>query len=390
MNNFISDYPVISLTKGEGQYFFGYYDIKAWDASNRYMLAHKVKFCDRIQEADDEAVIGMIDFQDNYKFIELTSTKAWNFQQGAMLQWLGGQDTSKIIYNDRVDNKYTSVIFDVKTKKKKVLPLPVATVTSDGKKALSINFSRMFTFRPGYGYAGIEDPYFDVLHPKDNGIFLLDLETGEKKLILSLFDIKELHINEDLETKKILVNHITFNPDGSRFLFLPRYTHTKPDGSKWNTALFTADLNGKNTRLLIDYGVVSHYYWTSPTQVLAYARIKDKGREIFLLDDRTGKAEIVNKEVFNQDAHMSTSPDGKWILGDTYKDEKGFQTLRLYNIKEKREVILGRFFSPELFTGDIRCDLHPRWNRTGTMVSFDATFENKRGIYAIDVRSIVG
>jgi hypothetical protein len=155
------------------------------------------------------------------------------------------------------------------------------------------------------------------------------------------------------------------------------------------TAMFASDLNGKNTKLLIDYSVVSHYFWINPSQILVYAMIKDKGKEVFLMDDLTGKSEVVNNKVFTQDTHMSTSPDGKWILGDTYKDEKGFQTLRLYNIKEERDVILGRFFSPALFVGDIRCDLHPRWNINGTMVSFDATFENRRGVYAINVESIV-
>ena len=32
---------------------------------------------------------------------------------------------------------------------------------------------------------------------------------------------------------------------------------------------------------------------------------------------------------------------------------------------------------------DIRCDLHPRWNRTGTAFSFDSTHEGFRGIYEV-------
>ena len=40
--------------------------------------------------------------------------------------------------------------------------------------------------------------------------------------------------------------------------------------------------------------------------------------------------------------------------------------------------------------GEIRCDLHPRWNRDGRPIAFDPVYEGFRGINTIGVFSVVG
>lgn len=50
--------------------------------------------------------------------------------------------------------------------------------------------------------------------------------------------------------------------------------------------------------------------------------------------------------------------------------------------------MLGSFYSMPVSCNDIRCDLHPRWNDTGSAVSFDSTHEGYRGIYMIDLEDI--
>ena len=91
-----------------------------------------------------------------------------------------------------------------------------------------------------------------------------------------------------------------------------------------------------------------------------------------------------------EDGHASFSPDGKWIVCDTYPmGHERLSGLLLYNPSSDRKVLLGRFHSEPLFTGDIRCDLHPRWSPDGKTITFDAVHEGRRQIYAVDVSPFV-
>jgi hypothetical protein len=99
----------------------------------------------------------MVDTQDGDRWIELGSTRAWNWQQGCMLQWLPGSKTD-VIWNDREGDRFISRVKNVKTGKERVLPAPVYTLSPDGKSAIYPDFRRLNDCRPGYGYAGILDP----------------------------------------------------------------------------------------------------------------------------------------------------------------------------------------------------------------------------------------
>ena len=236
------------LTHGEGNYFFGYYDIPAWNKRGTYHLCHKVDFWRRMPKEDDVAEIGMIDFEKS-EYIKLGETTAWNFQQGAMLTWNPAAPDDEIIYNIRENNKYMSVILNIHTGEKRFLDYPLANVDPTGHYGLSINFSRLFDFRPGYGYAGFTDPYYNDNHPKDDGIYLVDLKTGKGKQILSLEYLWEYSNKSLTEDKKIVINHINFNTNGSRFVFLLRYFN-KPK-ERWGTAVITANRDGTDLYTLM-------------------------------------------------------------------------------------------------------------------------------------------
>lgn len=51
-------------------------------------------------------------------------------------------------------------------------------------------------------------------------------------------------------------------------------------------------------------------------------------------------------------------------------------------------IELGKFYTMPRSVIDIRCDLHPRWNETGSMISFDSTHEGRRGIYLVQFEEI--
>ena len=183
--------PVRQITRGPRHHWFGYYDKLQFDPTSRYVLGMEVTFQHRSPTADDVIQIGMVDLQDNDRWIELGESRSWCWQQGCMLQWLPGSAT-KVLWNDRVGDRFVCHILDIKSREKQTIQQPIYSVSPDGKSAVTADFRRIQDVRPGYGYAGLPDPYVDDLAPRDSGIFHIDLETGESKLIISLFDITRL------------------------------------------------------------------------------------------------------------------------------------------------------------------------------------------------------
>lgn len=376
--------PAHAVTSGPLHHFFGYYDKMQWDATGRYLLGLEVPFADRSPNPDDKATIGIIDLQANNRFEPLAETTAWNWQQGTMLQWLGSAPDRLIIYNDRIGDQYVAVIRDVHSGETTTLPRAVYAVSRDGTQGVCPNFSRIHRTRPGYGYNGVPDAWEDDPAPNDDGIYWMDLTTGENKFIVSLGEIAAQFSEPRPGDGAHWFNHLLFNDDGSRFIFLHRWQRAEG----WGQQMITARLDGSDRYLLIDEGV-SHFDWRDSRHVIAWAWPEPTGPHYYLYMDQTDEVEIIGEDVLTENGHCTYSPDDKWILTDTYPADEHYQTLILYRPEDGLRVDIGRFFAPEDFKGEMRCDLHPRWNRDGTQVCFDSTQDGRRQMYIVDVSEVV-
>ncbi len=375
--------PIRAITSGKA-HWFGYYDKEQFDSTDRYVLAAEVEFEDRSPNEDDVIILGMVDTQDGDKWIPLSESNAWGWQQGCMLQWVPGSD-SKIIYNTREGDKHVAVVMDVFTREKKTLPRPIYTLSPDGKHALSVNFARIQDTRPGYGYKGGVDPVADQLAPEGDGIWSMDLETGESKLLFSYADIAAIP-QEATPQGKHWFNHILYNTDGSRFIFLHRAHNVEGQGGKWTTRMFTAGANGGDLNIVADHGMVSHFVWRDPSHILAWSREPGTGDAYYLYTDKSDKVEIVGEDVFTRDGHCTYSPDRKWMLTDTYPNKDNLHFVYLYNLEDKRFIELAQIYRPKPGDNEWRCDLHPGWSHDGKTVAIDAMYlDGKRQIHLIDV-----
>lgn len=387
MKHLIKSVPVKRISPGDGHYFFGYYDLQPYNSDETLHLTHKTSFRDRLQTKNDSAEIGIIDMRSG-KYEKIDTTYAWNFQQGAMLQWNPKQADREIIYNSKKDGEYCGVVMDIHTGVKRYLDRPVANVSRDGKYAIGINMARLYNFRPGYGYASPEDPFYYKNHSSEDGVFIIDMETGRSKLVLSMQEIWDFSGKYFAKDEKMIINHITFNTDGSRFLALVR--NFPPKGSGHQTAIITANRDGSDMYLLSDYGFQSHYWWLNEKEVIFFSDGKElpcsKGRaNNYILTDKTHNGIMQADGFFDQDNHMSFNADNTIMITDTYPHLDGFQTLRIYSPEKNTVVDLGRFYAMPYSVGDVRCDLHPRWNRSNNGITFDATHESFRGIYKMDL-----
>ena len=290
-----------AITRGPLHHFFGYYNIVPFDASGRLHLCLELPFMDRPPTADDEAVIGMVDL-DGGELVRLARTHAWNWQQGCMLHWLPTAPDREIIYNVRREDRFVSVVRDVHSGAERVAGRPVAAVSRSGRHGLSLNFARLAKHRPGYGYEGLPDPFADDPRPEDDGLWLVNLETGEGELVLSLSRACDFI---DASDGTAWFNHVLFNTADTRFVVLLRYA--PPGHARHVTSLLTANVDGSDLHCLARETLVSHYDWRDARDLLAFAD-GARGRAFYILRDGSDGVDYVNG-LPHEDGHCSYSPD---------------------------------------------------------------------------------
>jgi hypothetical protein len=375
--------PVRALTSGPEHHFFGYYDKDQWDPGGRYILGMQTPFCGRPVAATDICLIGMIDLEGAREFQPLAETTAWCWQQGCMLQWMPGAD-SKIIYNHRIGDRFVAVIQDVTTGEKQTLPRPIYSVSGDGKWALSLNFSRLAVKRPGYGYEGLPDGWGDDAAPEQDGVYVMEIETGNHHLLVDLAELAARDPTEIMRVGIHEVNHLLFNPSATRFIFLHRWT----DPARIvGTRMYTVNLDGTG-RHLVPIDDASHFIWSSDDEILVWAETA-AGHHYYLCRDLSSEVSIFADGVLTDNGHCTVSPDRRWVLTDEYPDAERYCPLILYRIADDTRFTLGRFYSMPELTGVTRCDLHPRWSRDGKTICFDSSHEGSRQMYIADVSAIV-
>ncbi len=380
--------PVRVLTRGPKFHWFGYYDKLEFDPTNRYVLGNEVDFQGRSPGPDDTITVGMVDLKAGDKWLPLGESRAWSWQQGCMLQWLPGSRTH-VIWNDRQKDKYVSHVLDVRTKKKRTLPGPVYGISPDARFAVFPDFRRLHHLRPGYGYAGIPDPNMDVLAPTDAGCWRMDLKTGKLDLLFSFADVAKIPgKNPFPEGAKHWFNHLLFSPDGSRFIFLHRWKGPSDKGFK--TRMITAKPDGTDLYVVDPHENTSHFIWRDNQHILAWAYHPSHKDKFYLYKDKTQEVEVVAPDLMPVNGHCTYLPGNRFILNDCYPDKNRVQTPYLYDTRTGKRHDIGHFPSPPEYTGEFRCDLHPRFSPDGHKVVIDAPHEGGRQLHLIDVSTIVG
>ncbi|MDC3315654.1 hypothetical protein OAV81_02790 [Candidatus Thioglobus sp.] len=413
-------------TPKNNHYFFGYYDKSPVSLDNSKHLALEVDFINRLPDRNDNARVGYFDLVKNdVIFNELTTTKTFNWQQGCMLQWFGDKNT-QIIYNDLVDEKFVSIIFNLKTKDKIVLPLAIYTLSNDSKFALCIDNERHYWIRRGYSYDGIYNQEKNKNIVENDGIYLLDIDNKQIKRIINIVDVINNKPLSNMQNGAHYLEHIMISPNNQRFVFVHRW---KTDDGGIYTRLYTANIDGKGLYLLNDSGRISHFCWKNNSQIFGWGGTQNTinrlrkyknivkffikpllplykkivsgnaidgvskisslvtGDSYILFDDKSSNKQKIPLNILNQDGHPSFSPtDLNWIVTDTYPDRFGVLQLILFNIKTKEKIVVDKLKSMQVYDNSPnRCDLHPKWSFDGEFVSVDTMNDGVRGIYVYKI-----
>lgn len=373
------------LSSPPKHHFYGYYGIEAWDPSQQYHLSLETNFHEHRPAVGDVASVGLID-RETHAFIPYASTGAFNLQQGSMMHWIDVGFGNEFTFNDWEGEGLVSRAINFQTRETRTIHGAIAALSPTQPVAIGLNFARMLHCRAVVGYANEMDP--DSVHPQptDDGLFLLDLRDGGSNLILSVSDVIRESQNLNIPDGLAWFNHVLFNTDGTRILFFCRLRY----GDGFLSSLWTVNPDGSNLVCQIPFGnKVSHFDWQNERSILISSDVMG---EMQFLEVTDGQRDFkpFGTGILPQDGHASFSPDRNWVVCDTYpKNAQRLADLMLYDIRRGRKVILGQFYSEEMFTGDIRCDLHPRWSSDGRVITFDSVHEGPRQIYLVDVAEII-
>lgn len=390
--------PYRQLTHGPRFHWFGYYDKREFDPSNRFVLSNEVDFEGRSPAGDDTINVGYVDLEDADRWVPIGESRAWGWQQGCMLQWVG-KTGRRVLWNDRQGDSFVCHLVDLETGERRTLPMPIYTIAPDGSFGLTADFRRIDNLRPGYGYDGLTDPHVNERAPSDSGIWRVDLQSGETKLIVSLEDVVKLPW-PDGDTHASAwhyFNHLLINPTGDRFVFLHRYRpqfnpQTLEFQGGFVTRMFSANPDGSELFVLDPSGYTSHFIWDDAKHVTMWTRPAQKRDGFYQFRDRSNEFVPVGEGVMTQNGHNTNLPDpySDWILNDTYPDRDGRrQTVYLYHRPSGRKVVLGHFPSPPAYAGEWRCDTHPRASNDGHFVVIDSPHHQGRQLHLLDIREVL-
>ncbi|MDG2222678.1 MAG: hypothetical protein P8L85_14965 [Rubripirellula sp.] len=368
---------VQQLTFGSKHHFFGYIgqcQTIPWNASGRYILGLEVDAIDRLPEPKDAATIFLVDTHRDNKIIRIEQTHAWNPQQGTMFYWHPKAAETQFFFNDRdVDSgKVYTVLYDVEKRERvreyrfEDQPIGNGGVAADGSNWLGLNYGRLARLRLVTGYPEALDWSKDEIAPADDGIFVVDVQTGKKRLLVSYrqLDNKLKELDPDLVHSGLFINHTLWNRDSNRVYFFARAGWSGNRGKNGKRVNTPFSIRADGTELTLhEMHVGGHPEWAEGSKLIGRS-----GANQVLYD-------VVEKKVVEQwgtpeifpkpEGDVSLSPDGQWFANGYKQGDKNFYTV--YRRSDGAFAKSDGIFKGD-YAGDIRIDPAPRWNRTNNMI----------------------
>jgi hypothetical protein len=389
---------VRQITFGPRHHFFGYFGhvrTIPWNASGRYLVALRTDFQDRMPKPGEAADVVLLDARNDYAARVVDRTRAWNFQQGTMLYWNPNAPETEFFFNDRDPDTHEvfCVRFDV-TKGKaggrvaeyrsKDAPVGNGGVAQNGGWFLGINYGRLARLRPVTGYPGARDWTAGRKgHPADDGVFKVDVETEEQKLLVSYKQMADALREKypEVDGKELFVNHTLWSRDDGRVFFFARGDFETR--AKRLDVPFTVRADGTDLRPLAQH-IGGHPEWESGRRLVG---VRGKEQVLFDVEDQKVVGTLGAEGTFpNPGGDIALSADGRWFVNGHGDGGKNY-----YTILRRSDGAVGRtagFDQGGYTTGELRIDPSPNWNRDGTQLLVVAVDGKKtRQIFVIRVKT---
>ena len=404
---------IVAETPQGHQHYFGFHDVSPWSPDNSVVALLRVPDDLRATptKADTAEVCLWTPGEGSLQVVG--TTKAFNWQQGARLQWVGGRPGTLMV-NDLVDGRPVTRLRGENGEWSSGVPA-VYSVHPMGDFGLAPDWHRLGRWWRDYSYDIAIDARHSCGQPGD--LRRVDLATGEEKVVVPIAAARALCGQGANAVDADFISHATFSPKGSRFCFM--YRRFSEDHALFSFFL-VCNSDGSDLRVLAREKC-SHFDWLDEDRVVIWTR-KLPGRAVALraggwtkrfplkqivkllrtfhpklkqslfaesyyeVDYRDpGNIKPVGAGVLEQDGHPMFTPDRRWMLTDTYVFE-GRQPLILFSMTSGKRHDVAQFPAhPNFLAPALKCDLHARWDRSGTRIALDSAHSGSRQLYIVDV-----
>jgi len=380
------------VTSGTKHHFFGYIgqcQTIPWNATGRYVLGLEIDTIDRMPEPAEAATVILVDTHRNNRILRVDKTHAWNPQQGTMFYWNPLAAETQFFFNDRdvKTGKVFTVLYDLE-KKKRVreyryddTPIGNGGVAASGAAFLGLNYGRLARLRLVTGYPGALDWSKDDPAPDNDGIFMVDVKSGKKRLLVSYRQLAE-QLKQRMGTIRntgLFINHTLWNRRGDRVYFFVRGGWSGQRGERINTP---CSIHADGTGLTLhEMHIGGHPEWAEGSLLIGR---QGKNQILYDVDKKKVVGQLGTPEIFPKpEGDISLSPSGKWFVNGYKKGNKNY-----YAVYRRSDGAFARSkgLDKGSYGGDIRIDPAPRWNRTNDAILVPGIARNKtRQMFVIRV-----
>ena len=385
------DLKIEQVTSGVKHHFFGYIgqcQTIPWNLGGRYILGMEIERIDRMPQPEEAAIIVLVDTKQNNKIIRLDKTHAWNPQQGTMFYWNPQAPQKQFFFNDRdvKTGHVLAVLYDIETRKRvreyryDDTPIGNGGVAPNGRAFLGLNYGRLARLRVVTGYPDALDWSRDDNAPDNDGIFVVDIRTGNKRLLVSYRELAERlkQRKPHLQDTALFINHTLWNRRSDRVYFFVRGAWDRR-GTRINTP---CSIHVDGTGLTLhDVHIGGHPEWAEGNLLIGR---QGKNQILYDVDKKQVVGHLGTPEIFpNPEGDISLSPNAEWFVNGYKKGNKNY-----YVVYRRRDGAYGRSEGLDKgpHGGDIRIDPAPRWNRTSDAILVPGIAKNKtRQMFVIRV-----
>jgi hypothetical protein len=221
--------------------------------------------------------------------------------------------------------------------------------------------------------------------PDNDGIFVVDIKTGAKQLLVSyqqLADrLKQRNVN--VEDTALFINHTLWNRRGDRVYFFVRGGWGQR-GTRINTP---CSIHADGTGLTLHKRHIGgHPEWAEDKLLIGR---RGENQVLYDVDRQTIVGHLGTPKIFpDPEGDISLSPSGDWFVNGYKKGDKNY-----YVVYRRSDGAYGRSEGIDKgpYAGDIRIDPAPRWNRTNDAILVPGIAKDEtRQMFVIRVVGPVG